>query len=210
MLQLHSQFEIDKLIKYSDTIEELLHNQIDRIDRKSIENAKNFLLGSSETFDTKLLNEESWNYIEFQSFKQILRASLFTFSFSFLENQLTNTCYSFQKTRQIPISVSDLRGDLLERVKVYQRDLAKLPFLENSKIWKDIISIRDIRNFVVHNNRNIPLNHKNRKSVIAFLNKSNLGSLDEGEFIVFSEKFNFGVLRIIQTFFESYYKEMGI
>ena len=44
MLQLHSQFEIDKLIKYSDTIEELLHNQIDRIDRKSIENAKNFLL----------------------------------------------------------------------------------------------------------------------------------------------------------------------
>lgn len=127
-LPLHAQYEIQKLLKYSQTIEELLANQINGIDKKSKENAENFIRDKNENFDTKLFDVGSWNYLDFQEFKQILRASLFTTSFSFLEIQLINTCNAFQEAKQIPISVSNLKGDLLERFKVYQKKLAKLPY----------------------------------------------------------------------------------
>ncbi len=81
----------------------------------------------------------------------ILRKSIIISIIIILSSELNNYCNDFKKHKKLKINYKDFKGDLLERFKNYCLKVLDINLDFESDIWKDIASIYEIRNCLIHN-----------------------------------------------------------
>ena len=78
----------------------------------------------------------------------------------FARAHLNRLCDYEQRQRAIPIPVSKIRGDALDRFKTYLGDLARIPFPSQGNEWAEIQQYVQLRHRIVHNDGKIPLGQR--------------------------------------------------
>jgi hypothetical protein len=81
----------------------------------------------------------------------ILRKSIIISLAILLERTLDVYCDQFKTELKLNISHKDFRGDMLDRFKYYSIKILKSTFDFDSETWRDIVSLYEIRNCLVHN-----------------------------------------------------------
>lgn len=131
--------------------------------KQYLETWEDFLKKELQKFETEIKetvpkNEEEELYLDYleselgrqlsYDFPSIHRNSFLVSCCSYLEEQLYYFCEDLRDKHNLPLKVSDLKGNALERVKKYFTKLGKIDIPAN---WEEILSISDIRNCIVHN-----------------------------------------------------------
>ena len=96
-------------------------------------------------------------YHERLGFRGILMNSFFSASFALFENQLMRICRSAQRNYGSPFSVKDLGSSSPpDRAKTYLQKLGVL-FPVDTAEWREITKYREIRNKIIHEGGDLPL-----------------------------------------------------
>jgi hypothetical protein len=85
------------------------------------------------------------------TFPRMARSSYLVLCFSIFENRIDDLCEHIKTVKNIPISINDLRGDLLDRFKKYIR-LAGFPISFGTASWNELNRYYKLRNCIVHDN----------------------------------------------------------
>ena len=128
------------LQKAKEDFETSAHEQAEKL------SAANPDLRTDEIDD--ILSNDYWEYAE--TFPRILRSSFFVSAYSLLESKMAIICRQLKKDKQLPISWSDLKGDVLDQFKLYCK-LAGLELSYNTQAWQEIQRYSRVRNCIVHN-----------------------------------------------------------
>lgn len=108
--------------------------------------------------DLLIRNMEASRAIRYKDFERnfpkILRRSLFVSLYAVLESILNNECSSRRKP-EILLALSDIRGDGIERAKIYLEKVLKMNFPSRSVEWQEIRNFSKLRNCLVHNSGNL-------------------------------------------------------
>ena len=121
--------------------------------------------------------------INFQhSHGDILRQSTIISLYILLETEMDVYCKTFKKHSGGQITLSDFKGDLLERFKTYSKKVIEIPFDFGSSLWQFIIGLHEVRNCLVHNNGIIEGFGK-RKVIEHFAEHQNLITIGDNYFL---------------------------
>lgn len=99
----------------------------------------------------QFLEMNSDEYWEFKEYEIILRNFFLVTTYAFLEVRLKWFCDTVQRRRKIPISWSDLRGDMLDKAKKYLVGLGGVHLSTNTPEWQEIRRHEKLRHSIVHN-----------------------------------------------------------
>lgn len=91
---------------------------------------------------------DHWNVQE--EVPQVVRAALFLYAYAMFERTLRLIEDAVQDHLGLTSAVRDLRGDGIERSRVYLKKIAKLGFPDQSREWVEIRRFRVIRNVLAH------------------------------------------------------------
>lgn len=112
----------------------------------------------------------------------ILRRSIIISTIILLESGIDMYCRDFQKHKKNKIDYKDLKGDLLDRLKLYSTKILNSSFDFSSQLWQDIVGLYEIRNCIIHNNGSLE-NFGKRKVIENFINRNKSFSLTDNDFI---------------------------
>lgn len=85
-----------------------------------------------------------------ETFPSILHASLLTSVIALAEAELRGYCGALGEALDLPLRLSDLSGNLLERAWAYMTKVARLDLKAEDLRWPDLIALFETRNCVVH------------------------------------------------------------
>jgi hypothetical protein len=104
-------------------------------------------LGEFEPDDDDAMSASEMIKWDYHLFARSLRYSYIVLLLMILENQLDLLCDYLRESHDLPIRVSKLRGDLIERYKTYFK-VARLP--EANINWAQVEELHIVRNCLVH------------------------------------------------------------
>lgn len=84
-------------------------------------------------------------------FPHLFHSSLCVSLVSLLEHEMRGYCQALQTALNIPLAISDLNGNWVERFHKYTRHLAGLEFELSESDWRDMGALVEMRNCIVHN-----------------------------------------------------------
>ena len=129
--------------EYNEHVEHSLLNEIDKISSRSDELTSD---QQEDYFD--------WYYDDITNmrdvFPQLLRCSLFTTVYAFLEHELDVLCKRYKHEKQLSLDVSDLHDKGIERSRSYLKKVVCLPFPDQTLEWERIKKYRCLRNHMAH------------------------------------------------------------
>lgn len=198
-------YEMDQLEAYLGVSENYLHKAaaefIARVDKQKEELSAEELEEFYEFYE-----EDYWRYS--QGFHRLLRNSFVILAYSLLEHQIEQICKILKRECKIPISLSDLKGDVIGRSKLYFKKLAGLDFPSGhqNQIWQEINSLAMIRNCIVHNN-GLLKGFREEQELRTYTSKKGIISQDTiREEIALTERFCRDIIETMRTFFKELYK----
>jgi len=181
------------LKQYLETWEDFLKKELQKLE--------------TEIKETVPKNEEEELYLDYleselgrllsYDFPSIHRNSFLVSCCSYLEERLFYFCEDLRDKHNLPLKVSDLKGNALERVKKYFTKLGKIDIPDN---WEEILSISNIRNCIIHNEGRID----DRKIQDYIDGRSDI-KYDKGKKIMLDKEYCVHVLDSIRTLFEALY-----
>ena len=144
-------------------------------------------------------------------FPKIFRNSFLVSVHSLLEHKMDLVCKRIKEERQIPINWSDLRGDALDRFKLYSK-LAGLDLKYDGQLWQEINHYSKVRNCIIHKN-GLLKEFQNDKDIIDYINKKGIISQDTIEQeLALTKEFCEEAIKTIRAFlmktYEAYYDEL--
>lgn len=86
-----------------------------------------------------------------QEFPQYQRQSQLIMIVSLFEDYLNQLCLSIQKTNELHVALTDIKGSGIERAKTYLKKVVGIQFSSASNAWNSILNAQSIRNIVAHN-----------------------------------------------------------
>jgi len=196
-------YRFDELKKYLDITEKYLEKAKSDFETHLSEQAKKLSTANLSPKELDEINDfygdEYWRYSE--RFPRILRNSFLVSAISLLEYEMNVVCERLKKNQDLRISLSDLKGDVLERTRKYCQN-AGLELPDNNTTWQDIKHYYKVRNCIVHTNGLVmELQHKDRKELIPYLNSRRIISQDTiKQEIALTKQFCEEVIETIQTF----------
>lgn len=129
--------------EYNDHVEHSLLNEIDKISGRSDELTSD---QQEDYFD--------WYYDDITNmrdvFPHLLRCSLFTTVYAFLEHELDVLCERYKHEKQLSSDVSNSRDKGIERSRTYLKKVVCLPFPDQTSEWERIKKYRCLRNHMAH------------------------------------------------------------
>jgi len=135
-------------------------------------------------------------------FPQIMRYSLFVYSYSFFERTLINISYRFYQLEKLATPPPDREKMGIEEAKNYLKKIALVPFPTNSA-WRVIKTLNRVRNVVVHKEGVLPREVSKEEKAIQALPKKWRDDISlESYKIEFSPEFIFHVLDTFHAFFD--------
>lgn len=141
-----------------------------------------------------------------EKFPRILCNSFLVSACSLLEYEIEDICKRLQKEKQIPISWSDLKGNILERAKNYFK-LAGLNLSYNDQIWHEINYYSQLRNCIVHDNG---LLRKDDKNLINYVKEKSIISQKLLREVALTPQFCREVVETMQTFLVELEKSINL
>ena len=140
------------------------------------------------------------------SFAHILRRSFFVSLYAFLESQLAKECED-RKGDDVLLRLSDLRGDVIHRVKTYMVKVLRISFPSTSPEWQRIRCYRILRNCIVHNEGRLDerFDQNDAKSLKDYIDDTSTLSLSDVT-VVLSKDFCEEALQTVERFFRLLYK----
>lgn len=112
--------------------------------------------------------EQEYRYGE--AFGPILRQSFLLSLATIFEHAVNEFLGIIHDWRSVPISPSDLKGDLLEKIKTYAFRLGQMPIGIGPELWQDMDSVVAIRNCLVHHAGKVSASHQ-RSQIYAFADR---------------------------------------
>lgn len=95
----------------------------------------------------------------------LLRQSLFVAVYAFIEWSLMELC-RFLRRKDVAVTVGDLRGqNYLDRARDYINKVLAADFPTSSDEWQQIQVFRRVRNAIVHNAGEVPIESADRKTI---------------------------------------------
>jgi hypothetical protein len=139
-----------------------------------------------------------------EGFPRILRGSFFVSVISLLEYEINMICERLKKEQEIEISWSDLRGDTLERAKLFFK-LTGLDLTYSDQTWKEINNYYLVRNCIVHN-RGLIKGFGQESKLRVYITQKNIISQDTIEQeIALTEHYCKEIIKTTWTFFNNIY-----
>jgi len=193
---------LDELRKYLGVTDKYL--------RKAKEDFKAWADGEAKTLPPQqqqefyeFYSDEYWRHEE--KFPRILRNSFLVSAHSLLEYELNVICEKLRKDQEIAVSLSNFRGDELERVKLFFKN-AGLSLDYNSPTWQEINNYYLVRNSIVHNSGLIK-GFKREKDLRTYITQKKIISQDTiQEEVALTEQFCEEVINTMQSFLDEVYK----
>ena len=188
----------DDLVEYLTRTEKSLQKALEEFEAKYYEEVQKFTPAQRQEFD-ELYAEDYWRYLE--GFPRILRSSFLVSACSLLEYEIGMICKRLQQKKKILISCSDLRGDMLERAKLYCK-LAGLDLPTDDSTWQEVNHYIKVRNCIVHKN-GLLKEFQGDKDLISYITRKGIISQDTIEQeIALTEQFLKEVIVTIRAFLE--------
>lgn len=198
--------KVDFVLFFHSTLKQYLETGEDFLDKeiKKLE---------AEIKEIEQQNEDDELYLEhlesgvgkllYCDFPSILRNSFLVSCYSYLEERLYYFCEDLRDKHNLPLKVTDLKGNALERVKKYFTKLGKIDIPDN---WEEILSINDIRNCIVHNEGRIDSGDQKRDIKIQdYIDGRSDIKYDRDKKIILDKEYCVHVLGSIQNLFEALY-----
>ena len=138
----------DDLKEYLNRMEEYFGEAEAKFNKWANEQVKKLTPTQQKEFYEEHVDEYS-RYGE--EFPRILRNSYLVSIFSLLEYEVGMAFKRLKDKKQIAIGWKDLRGDMVERAKLYCK-LAGVDFPFDGNIWQEINDYSKVRNCIVHKN----------------------------------------------------------
>jgi hypothetical protein len=146
------------------------------------------------------------DYAELQeTFPAMFRASLFVMCLADFEHTLNGLAELFQHAKKLELSFKEIRGEGMDRARLYLKKVVRVGFPDDSPLWPQIKAFSALRNVLVHAGGRLPPDHKDRK-VIHDLIKAQADKLrlDRYERIVLEREFVPHVLTVLRKFHGEY------
>ena len=191
--------DLDNLKHYAMTLESLLGDEQKKLYSRVEEEAAKWQGQDIDEF-YGIYETDEWRLSKV--FPNLLRASFFVASYSFLEHKLLDICRYFQKKYPHAVGLADLKGSKISTAQIYLKKVVGIDFPDQSSSWADIIIFTHIRNFIVHNDGQ--LDESNRATEVkSFINQRKWISLDTlQERIQFTGNYYQEIIDILRKFFD--------
>jgi hypothetical protein len=141
-------------------------------------------------------------YLYASEFPNILRTSIFVSCYSFYENQLNLFCKLLHRKRNLTLSLTDIKGNGIERAQVYLKKVAQIEFPDKSQEWQFLKKCNLIRNCVVHNGGVVEENAKELMKVIHSIDFISIQYHPFEQKIELKKEFCIEVIRNMRGFWE--------
>jgi len=188
----------DELVEYLNRTEEFLQKAQGEFESWASEQIKRL----SDTQRQEFYEYYADDYVRYQEgFPRILRNSFFISAYSLMEYEMGMICKRLQRKKQIPIRWNDLRGDVLERAKLYCK-LTGLDLPYDDQTWQEINRYSKVRNCIVHKS-GLLKEFQGDQDLIAYITRKGIISQDTIEQeIALTEQFCREVASTIHAFLE--------
>ena len=95
-------------------------------------------------------------------------SSIFNSAFNMFEKHINDLCKIYEKETTIRIGLKDLKGQGIERAKLFLSKVIGITNVFDSKEWSEIQDYLKVRNVLVHTSGELDLNQKKHKEVFDY------------------------------------------
>lgn len=117
-----------------------------------------------------LPSEDDMLYHLEETLHPILYKSLIVSLIILLEGEINLFCTTFTDYSHT-VKYNELKGNFLDRCKIYLSKIIKLDFDFTTATWSNIIGLYEVRNIIVHHQGVIPENYNRNKIILDFIKK---------------------------------------
>ncbi len=141
-------------------------------------------------------------------FLQNFRYSIVVAIYSMLETTLSSLCHYLHRSKKLLLKLDELKGDGIERSKLYLQKICLIHFPEDSHEWKEIQKFNSIRNCIVHTEGNVE-EVKNPQKLKNIIKNTRGISLDRSieRFIRIKSSYILSIIACIEKFIEDIHEE---
>jgi hypothetical protein len=163
--------------------------------------------------EASISDEEIDDYFDFyiddytnfsDTFPDIHRKSLFITLYSYFENQLISICNEQQEIKNSSISISDLRGNGIEKAQKYFKKVLSIEFPDSTKEWVLLKKYNSIRNCIVHNQGDVNV-YNDTKTLNNIITDFSYISTNRDDIILLQKEFCYEFLQLVRTFLSKLY-----
>jgi len=197
--------DLDNLKEYANTLEDLLEQKERSFSIQIEQEAHTFTEDQREEF-YEFHADTHWQIAEV--FPDILRKSLFTTCYSYLEDSLNRYGDYLYKHNTYKLTLSDLKHDGIVRAQVYLKKVVGINFPDQTPTWMDIKQYNLIRNFIIHNNGKIKGDPNKLEPIMKFIDDHPSITLKDRERIVLSKEFSLEFIKTMGVFFSLLTEEL--
>jgi hypothetical protein len=147
--------------------------------------------------DWQYLHEEFYHIADFL-LPRLFRAPYLVSLYAVYESSVIEIASIMQKQKDITISINDLRGDFLERAKIYFKSIIDFK-LCSDKAWHRITMLSVLRNAIAHANGRIEMLKNEIKTKIKTLEKQKVGISIENGFVIVDDVFLRDTLSLVSS-----------
>lgn len=90
------------------------------------------------------------NYRIEELFMKNFRYSMIVAIYSFCETTLNDLCYYLYRSKGLLLQLDEVRGEGIERAKLYLIKVCLINFPEKDHDWQEILKLNSIRNCIIH------------------------------------------------------------
>ncbi|MBD1222762.1 hypothetical protein [Virgibacillus halodenitrificans] len=196
--------ELEYFSTYSERIEEFLSQQSTNLEQEFKNQIEALQVESDEEAQTlyEMHYEEEFHSFN-NHFPTILRTSLFTTMYSYLEKQLNQLCKMFEKENKVKLS--DLKHSGIGRAKNYLSKVCNIDFPSRTDAWNQITNYQKIRNIITHQGNEISIKKSEKTNISLFNSVVGIRLVDRVMHyeVKFDEEFCEGFSKILYSFFAS-------
>lgn len=203
-------WEIELLKLYINDIELIIARSIDdyNLNKETECIASEYIEDESEVIESfKGIDSLDWDLpsIFEEYFPNLQRRSGLITLFSFFENELDRLCDLLQKHDKHSASLSDIKGNGIERSTRYLDKIAGIDLPNPSLEWSELLDIQALRNLVVHANGTLSQTSKDKADKLRRYIKRCKYLSGEDEIIIAD-----GYLSFVLDIVKEYFKKLNI
>jgi len=149
VLRHHSDDELDNLGEYYDDLERKFHtDKIHLKQRYDVKTEKGKLTPEIKHELDEYFSDEF--YVIENIFLKTFRYSMVVTAYSLLETTLNSLCHYLHRLKKVDLTLDELKGEGIERAKLYLLKICHIDFPFTSHEWNQIVKLNSIRNCIVH------------------------------------------------------------
>lgn len=121
-------------------------------------------------------------YLRLHRYSAVLAA------YSYLENSMNKICINLENSKDIPLTVTDMSGQGIDRCKLYLDKMCNIDFMTINSYWSRLKDLNKLRNCIVHGDGDAE-RVKSRNNLINLIENHNELSFIENKLVMISEPY---------------------